>query len=276
MITTLRITSVLAVCLALISVVFPAIFGIRTDKEAVDFLNTPGAVEEFNKAEDNNAQGSNDKDQVSPLVKQAQAFALYLNPPPKPKPVEPNSFEAPVISRPSRPPTVSAKFEVVGTSFYAARPDLSLALIDEPGKGFRWVRQSTSIGHLIIQEIKDGLVVVKDGDRTFELAVKRPPKISLLKGDSAAIKIDSKTISGAADAVAVPAHHEMTAEETEKKMQELMQQIASMSITIEEANRIDNLGQELSVQDQNQPDVKDLPPSRINKPRVIRKRGVRR
>jgi len=62
---------------------------------------------------------------------------------------------------------------------------MSLALINEPGKGFRWVRQSGKVGHLIIEQIKDGLVVVRDGERTIELVpAKRPEKRGLLEGVS--------------------------------------------------------------------------------------------
>jgi hypothetical protein len=76
----------------------------------------------------------------------------------------------------------SAKFKLLGTSFYALHPDLSLALIDEVGKGIRWVRRSGRVGHLVIDQIKDGLVVVKDGSRTFEVAVvERPKKVNLIK-----------------------------------------------------------------------------------------------
>jgi ribosomal protein L16 Arg81 hydroxylase len=35
---------------------------------------------------------------------------------------------------------------------------------------------------LLIDQIKDGLVVVKDGERTFELVAERPERISLIRG----------------------------------------------------------------------------------------------
>jgi hypothetical protein len=60
---------------------------------------------------------------------------------------------------------------------------MSLALIDEPGKGLRWVKQSSEVGHLIIEQVKDGEIVVRDGQRTFELVAERPKKVSLLKGE---------------------------------------------------------------------------------------------
>jgi hypothetical protein len=58
-------------------------------------------------------------------------------------------------------------------------------MIDEPGKDIHWVRQSAKVGHLVIEQIKDGLVVVKDGERTFEVAVvERPKKVNLVKSST--------------------------------------------------------------------------------------------
>jgi hypothetical protein len=164
MIKTLRITSIIVAVLAAVFVVFPTVFGVRSDEQVEGFLNSTGSIERFKEA-----RGDENKDiggQSSPLVREADAFALYLNPPAKPK-------RAAVSHRPARPPRpagpVSAKFELLGTSVYPSHPELSLALIDEPGKGFHWVRQGGKVGHLIIEQIKDGLVVVRDGQRTFEL-----------------------------------------------------------------------------------------------------------
>jgi hypothetical protein len=83
-----------------------------------------------------------------------------------------------------RPPApVSPKFTLVGVSFYQSHPEQSLAFIDEPGKGLHWVRQSGEVGHLIIEQVKDGSVVVRDGQRTFEIAIQQQPAgISLLEG----------------------------------------------------------------------------------------------
>ncbi len=57
-----------------------------------------------------------------------------------------------------------------------------MVLIDEPGKGLHWVRQSSMVGHLLIKEVKDGIVVVKDNNGTFELKAEEEPHISLLEG----------------------------------------------------------------------------------------------
>jgi hypothetical protein len=181
MIKTLRITGIIAAVLAVVFFVFSVVFGVRSDEEIEEFLNSAGVIEEFNS--NKGQKSAKSKSQTSPLVKQAERFALYLNPPAKPKPRR----SAPSRGKPSvtpRPDKVSAKFNLIGTSFYALHPELSLALIDEPGKGLRWVRQSSEVGRLIIEQVKDGLVVVKDGQRTFEIAVpQRDEGRSLLKKD---------------------------------------------------------------------------------------------
>jgi len=176
MIKTLRITSIIAVVLAVVFFVLPAVFGVRGDEQIEQFLHSAGVIEKFNEARGDRVKDS--RHEVSPLVKQAEAFALYLNPPPKPKTESLASRSKP---RPKGP--VSPKFKLIGTSLYALHPELSLALIDEPGKGLRWLRQSSKVGHLIIEQVKDGLVVVRDGEKTFELVAERPEKRSLLKGD---------------------------------------------------------------------------------------------
>jgi hypothetical protein len=180
MIKTLRITSIVAAVLAGILFVFPVVFGVRSDGQIEQFLNSAGVIAKFREAAGNKAKES--ESEVSPLVKQAEAFALYLNPPVRPKPVA----QAPTVTPVVRPPApVSAKFTLVGTSFYQSRPEQSLAFIDEPGKGLHWVRQSGEVGHLIIEQVKDGSVVVRDGQRTFEIVIQQQPAgISLLEGAS--------------------------------------------------------------------------------------------
>jgi hypothetical protein len=176
MIKTLRITSILAVALAVVLVVFSVVFGVRSDTDIVKLLDEPNIIEKFNKSSGNKTtRGSSD---ISPLVQQAGSFALYLNPP---KPIA----SRPTISRTgavTRPPSATPKFKVLATSYCKNRPEQSIALIDEPGKGLNWVRQSGTVGHLFVEEIKDGIVVVKDGNGTFELIAEQKPHVSLLEG----------------------------------------------------------------------------------------------
>jgi len=175
MIKTLRITIVAAAILAVIVFIFPVVFGGRSNERIVEFLNSPTVVEQFNKAMGNEAKTSDSPS--SPLEQQAEAFALYLTPR-RPK-------EAPLegVIRPVLQP-VTPKFRVIATTYYQAQPELSLALIDEPGKGLHWVRQSSKVGHLVIEQVRDSLVVVSGGKGNFELSVEQKPQMSLLEGAS--------------------------------------------------------------------------------------------
>jgi hypothetical protein len=182
---TLRITGILAGCLGVVFVIIPSVLGVRSDKQIEEFLSSSGAVEKFSAAKNDRAK--DDEGRGSPLVKQAEAFALYLNPPPKPpeeRPEEKSAPDGPVVHRPV---TVSSKFTLIGTSFYALHPEMSLALIDEPAKGLHWVRQGGKVGYLVIEEIKDSSVVVRDDKRTFEIAAERLPKRSLVKGAASGV-----------------------------------------------------------------------------------------
>ena len=177
---TLRITSIIAAIAAVAIFVFPAVFGGRIDPEVKKFLDAPGIVEKFKEAR--GAQNAEAQNQVPPLVTQAQAFALYLNPPPPPAPTP--SSAAVIQAEAPRPKTVTPKFKLIGTSFYALHPEMSLALIDEPGKGIRWVRQASQIEHLVIDKVEDGRIIVRDGQRTEELVAERLPVRSLIKGET--------------------------------------------------------------------------------------------
>ncbi|MFB0552679.1 MAG: hypothetical protein ACETWQ_05115 [Phycisphaerae bacterium] len=183
MIKTLRVTSIAAAVSAVIFLVFfvfPVVFGVHSDEQLEESLNSPGVIEKFNKTMGNKAKTG--QDEVSPLVQQAGAFALYLNPPPAKTPRTATGRTAGITRGPAAPP----KFKVIGTSYYKDRPELSMALIDEPGKGLRWFRQSSEVGHFLIEQVKDGIVVFKDGKGTFEQQAEQKPELSLLEGDSAA------------------------------------------------------------------------------------------
>ncbi len=276
MIKTLRITTITAALLAAAFLIFPAVFGARGDRAVEEFLKSPGAIEQFQRAKGDEVRGEG---QISPLVKQARAFALYLDPPPPKRP--PRAAPGPLRPRPApRPKVTSTKFKLIGTSFYALHPDLSLAMIDEPGKGIRWVRQSGKVGHLVIEQIKDGLVVVKDGVRTFEVAVvERPKKVNLIKSSTldetdtksalqlqpaeqgeaalpalaeggAAEQIDDEERTAALEEIvrelrASEADAESEQVKTEKGSVALEKFIEAIRISEEEARRLDSLGKDL-------------------------------
>jgi hypothetical protein len=79
---------------------------------------------------------------------------------------------------------VTPKFKVVGISYCEKRPELSMALIDEPGKGIHWVKQSTSVGHLLVEQVLNDLVIVKSSTKTFKLVPEREKPESKTKSKS--------------------------------------------------------------------------------------------
>lgn len=191
MIKTLRITTIVTAILAGLFFIFPVVFGVRADEEAEQFLNSPSVIEAFKQAQDD--KQTDNESQISPLVKQAEAFALYLNPRPEPRPTIPIR-QRPIVA--PTPPKASAKFTLVGTSVHETCPEESLAFINEPGSGLRWVGPGGKLGHIIIEQIKDGLIVYKDedGQETKEMSVQpRLPEISLLEGEASASSAVSST-----------------------------------------------------------------------------------
>jgi hypothetical protein len=118
---------------------------------------------------------------VPALVAQAQAFAAILSPPVSPPAAKPAttpvaaSDSLPLLTPKTRAAMSSITFKLVATSYYAGRPDKSMALLAEPGNkdGGRWVKEGAQIGHFTVHEIKQGVVVLREGDGVRELAVER-------------------------------------------------------------------------------------------------------
>jgi hypothetical protein len=199
MIKTLRITTIIAAFLAVGLLAFPVVYGYRGDEEIEKFLKSPGAIEKFKKAKGAKVKTGS---QVSPLVRQAVAFGEYIDPTPILRTIK-RAERPPVASeKPSIPVPlgdVTIKFDLIGTSYYASRPELSLAYINEPGKGLHWVRQGSRVAHLLIEEVKDGSIIVKDREKTVTLAAVRAPKKSLIKGETTSTS--TTTLPGASASI---------------------------------------------------------------------------
>lgn len=175
MIKTLQISSILAVIMAGVLFVSSVVFGVHQDKQIEEFLNSPGAKEQFLKGGKPTPGRGGEK--TSPLVKQAELFAKILDPPPPPKPVVKNvpitKEKGPVTPPP--PPVLTAKFKVFGTAVSESEPERSIALIDEPGKGLVWVRQGSVIMGTTIEKILDGKISIKDSRGIVEMTVEEGP-----------------------------------------------------------------------------------------------------
>lgn len=128
-------------------------------------------VEEFKQRR---SEGKNGFQQTaSPLVAQAKAFASYLDPPKPTKPVQAK------VSKPNGKrritsvdlPKITPKFTLLATSYYRSMPEESLALVSEPGREPRWIKQGDRLGHFTLAKIERGTIVYQDGDQMGEMAI---------------------------------------------------------------------------------------------------------
>jgi hypothetical protein len=196
MIKTLRITSVLAGILAIAFLGISVVYGTDNDPEVDELLKAPSAVEEFEKNKGENARKAS-ANTKSPLVLAAEELAKLINPPKKiVRP--PAKSGTKIAKRPTLkvgPKKVSAKFKLVGTCYSDIAAN-RCAFIDEPGQGQHWLRESDKIGHMTIKEIKDGVVVVHNGQGLEELLVEETDVVNLMddgKGTDQALSGNAKT-----------------------------------------------------------------------------------
>ena len=148
------------------------------DPELDELRSRPGVMEVFQQQEDQRARDA--EAVTSPLLTQAGTLADYLDPP---VPVmaegaaEPNAGEIGLPSlakEPVSPKAASAAFRVVAVSCYPQRPERSMALIEPTiGGDAKWVKEGTPVGHFVVHEIRQGLVVLRNGEQRCELTVER-------------------------------------------------------------------------------------------------------
>lgn len=139
---------------------------------------------------------------LSPLVVQAEAFASYLKPPepvrakeaiaPKPTPKQ----VTPAVELPQTTP----KFTLLATSYYRARPEESLALVSEPGKDTRWITQGTRLGHFVVEEIRQRVIICWDGQQQYQMAMDTKTPVDAQQAEQKTLA----TINPAPPAVAAP------------------------------------------------------------------------
>lgn len=198
MLKTLRITSLIAVVLAVCGVLFTVYLGLKKDPDVIAYLDDAGVVGQF---KDKVSTGDN-KDLESPLVTQAHEFALRINPPPPPKPVvtetapKPVAQRDPVVQReapkpppPPPPPPTSAKFTLLATVLCEANPSRSMVLLRQAGKD-EWFWQGEKIGQLEVEEVRNGSAVFSQSGRNKQelyVPVKAEGK-SLLKDATASTR----------------------------------------------------------------------------------------
>jgi len=110
---------------------------------------------------------------LSPHVKQAKAFALYLNPPQPPNPEQAPVPGGTLTQTLSAGRAVESKpnFRLFATSYYRSRPEESMALVSESGGRPRWIKQGTLLGRFVVMKVMRGKIVYKDDHRLGEMTV---------------------------------------------------------------------------------------------------------
>lgn len=185
MIKALQVTSVVVGLLAVGLIALSVVHGTEPDADVAKILASIGVLEQFEKQRGKLA-GSSQIPARSPLVAEAEKYARIVNPPRAPAPLDRLNSQGHTFRKPPRPDVrplqSNAKFTLEATCLNADDPSASLAFITEPGKGQHWVRQGDRLGHLTIEEILNGLIKLRDGQRIEELRVQREPKISLYAG----------------------------------------------------------------------------------------------
>ena len=111
---------------------------------------------------------------ITPLVKQAQIFALYLNPPESPnlkKNDEPELKPERTVAIKKKPIKVTPKFELIATSYNHSRPEESLALVSQPGKGSHWIKSGEPIGHFKLESIEHKEILFSNGTDMHKMTI---------------------------------------------------------------------------------------------------------
>ena len=196
MVKTLRITSYLLAGAAVCGVVVLTVIGLKGDPDIRAFLDQKGVIEKL-KGQDQTVPQKDDN--ASPLVTQAKAFALRIDPPPPPPPPKPPVGTKPEVVKtdppitttttPPPPPPQTVRFDLVATARYAEQPERSYALLKPVAGPAKWYRQGEKLGHFDIFEIRDGSVVLyQNGKLNTEIFVPAPKSNikSLLKSDAVA------------------------------------------------------------------------------------------
>lgn len=127
-----------------------------------------------------NLKGKNSQAVVSPLVKQATAYALYLTPP-APKTRKVAARVANSVRSVHRPVGTAPKFRLLATSYYCSSPEKSLALVSEPGKGDHWVKKDERLGHFVVESVEKGSIVYRDGAKLHEVKIPTKKTVQFAK-----------------------------------------------------------------------------------------------
>ncbi|AQQ09375.1 hypothetical protein L21SP3_01179 [Sedimentisphaera cyanobacteriorum] len=145
-----------------------------------EFLANASVAEDFKaKADSSNS----DQNSESALVKAARQ---YTKEPEKPDPkrtasrsnIQPRTKNTSPDPQPKKqqepkpPSPIKVRFTLEGTCVNQDRPELSMAFVDLPGEGKKWVYQGQKVGHLRIRKINDDSIYLDNNGSVSELEIK--------------------------------------------------------------------------------------------------------
>jgi hypothetical protein len=282
------VTALVFAGLVLASIKWPVAMlhlGLSQDREAQEFLDASTAVTRFNSRQDNQAADNQDKTPL--LVRQAQTLEGIINPrvPPPVPTAAATASQAPAAPKPLAPS--SAKFALVGVSFSPTDPASSFAYIRLADNiTYQWIQQGSEIGHLIIKQVKTDSIICSDGQRLSEMtieptvdtasiletgAVAAAPAVSdRLAGTSSPL---SARLTGQDEASLNDLVHRLKKElgkapkadqadantapaDKAAAVGKLITEYKSSRVSPEEAQKLDNLGEQLNGANDKQPNEK--------------------
>ncbi len=187
----LRPWLIVGIVLIELCVLMPLALRLRPDRHVEDLLNTPTIVEQFGQGR---LQVSTVGSDQSRLIDLAEGLARLINPA---VPV------ATAATGQDRRPGSGANqaqqsrnpIKLVATAYYPNQPARSMALVVQMGLEPMWVKSGYRVGHLVIDQIRSGLVICKDGTRTIELRIQgHTPGMALAIQDKYIVTDDNNDV----------------------------------------------------------------------------------
>lgn len=156
-------------------IAFAVTSSIPRDSQVIELLNAPSVIDRFQQMNDdtksNNQALKNPKH--FPLVREAERFALLINPPSPPKPLQVAKPPKRTASVQVRPQNLSPTFKLHATIYHSSQPNKSMALVWKPGNNLQWVKQGDRVEYFTVEEIRSGSVILRNGKKLKRVTTER-------------------------------------------------------------------------------------------------------
>jgi hypothetical protein len=146
------------------------------DPRIGEFVGGPTVLEKYRQT--NGFDPNDRREEMPPLVKQAELFAEYMDPARVQKGAMPAISKVGSVAPSPNSKFYTPKFVLHGTCYHPSRPEDSLALVWQPGAEdgtLQWVRQGDRLGRFVVDQIKHGAIVYRGGEQKHEMKVQADP-----------------------------------------------------------------------------------------------------